>query len=86
MPSGNLTKYTTNHPDMNKLDLIGVPWLQCVKHLPSHQLSGVAEGLNYLHSVMQNYAEAFWQYHNSLGYFRLALGCNTFSFIPMPFP
>ena len=50
MPSGNLTEYITNRPDADRLGLVGVPLFRYMKRLPSHQLSGVAEGLNYLHS------------------------------------
>ena len=51
MSGGNLTEYTTNHPDVDRLGLVGFPSLfRSMKRLPSHQLSGVAEGLNYLHS------------------------------------
>ena len=43
-------EYITNRPSANIPSLVGAHSLRCMKSLPHHQLSDVAEGLLYLHS------------------------------------
>jgi len=51
MPDADLTGCIANHPDADRLSLVGVSLLlYCVTCLPLPQLSDVAKGLNYLHS------------------------------------
>ena len=50
MPGGNLTAYTANHPKVDRFGLVGVLLLRSMKYSCTHQLSDIAEGLNYLHS------------------------------------
>ena len=51
MSGGNLTGYTTSHPDVDRLGLVGPPPPVATREmLTPRQLSDIAEGLNYLHS------------------------------------
>jgi serine/threonine protein kinase len=50
MPGGDLPGYIANHPNVDRLSLVGVPYNPLCKTLIPRQLSDVAEGLNYLHS------------------------------------
>ncbi|KAF9653312.1 hypothetical protein BDM02DRAFT_3182854 [Thelephora ganbajun] len=50
MPGSNLTEHITNHPDADRLGLVGASRVVVYEILAPHQLSGVAEGLNYFHS------------------------------------
>jgi len=43
-------EYITNHPDADRISLVRVPSTASHDELTPHQLSDVAEGLNYLHS------------------------------------
>lgn len=50
MPGGELKEYVTSHPDMDRLGLVGAPSIRTGSHLRTSQLTGIADGLNYLHS------------------------------------
>lgn len=50
MPGGDLPGYIANHPNTDRLSLVGEPSTAFCETLTTRQLSDVAEGLNYLHS------------------------------------
>jgi serine/threonine protein kinase len=50
MPGGDLPGYIANHPNVDRLSLVGVPYNPLCETLIPRQLSDVAEGLEYLHS------------------------------------
>ena len=51
MSDGHLTEYVGNHPEANRLALVGVPPFIIVTLLSlPPQVHGIAEGLYYLHS------------------------------------
>ena len=50
MPGGELKDYITKNPDVDQLGLVGTPLLLHRITLTHFQLSGIADGLNYLHS------------------------------------
>ena len=50
MYGGDLTEYITDHPEADRLSLVRIFYYIVQHTYPPTQLSGVAEGLNYLHS------------------------------------
>ena len=50
MPGGSLTEYIAKHPEAERLSLVGAFSSSLYETFIPHQLSDVAEGLNYLHS------------------------------------
>ena len=51
MPGGDLPGYIAKHPNADRLSLVGTPSTTALcDAVTPHQLSDVAEGLNYLHS------------------------------------
>jgi len=66
MPGGSLTEYIMNRPHADRLGLVGVFPAAWCDILTPHQLSGSAEGLNYLHScdVMHGGLKGVWNRFN----------------------
>lgn len=50
MPGGDLPTYIANHPNVDRVSLVGTPSTLLSQALIALQLTDVAEGLNYLHS------------------------------------
>lgn len=50
IPGGELKDYIVDNPDTDRLALVGVPFPCIGSHLCLSKLSGIADGLNYLHS------------------------------------
>ena len=51
IPGGDLTEYVKNHPETDRLGLVGTTLLLCLTHAYfRHKLSDVTSGLYYLHS------------------------------------
>lgn len=50
MPGGELLEYIDTHPSVDRLGLVGFDPIPLDGGLTLHQVSGVADGLSYLHS------------------------------------